>query len=134
MIFFKKASTSKEIQSIYKELDAAARTYNSFALEPIKKNIIKMIASHSNEIIGVIKNEMTPRQWVYARIADIAGDYIESGQYHIYRGVLNPMGPGKALLRMFEAAIDELVQMKAMDSVYANEQKTALHNNIKTIG
>ena len=30
----------------------------------------------------------TPREWVYIQIGNVAGDMLESGQYHIYRGVL----------------------------------------------
>lgn len=59
---------------------------------------------------------------------------LESGQYHIYRGVLNPMGPGKDLPMMFDATYDELVQMKAIASDYAEQQKAALRENIKGVG
>ena len=59
---------------------------------------------------------------------------LESGQYHIYRGVLNPMGPGEDLLKMFDATYDELVHMKAIDPGYANKQKAALRKNMKDVG
>jgi len=43
-------------------------------------------------------------------------------------------GPGEDLLKMFDATYDELVQMKAIDSDYANEQKAALRKNIQEMG
>ena len=76
----------------------------------------------------------TPREWVYSQIGNIAGNLLETGQYHIYRGVLNPMGPGGDLLKMYDATYDELVQMKAIDQDYANEQKEALRKNIQNVG
>jgi hypothetical protein len=67
-------------------------------------------------------------------IANTSGDMAESGQYHIYRGVLNPMGPGEDLLKIFDSAMDELVKLGDMDEKNAQEQKEAIRKNIQGVG
>ncbi len=75
----------------------------------------------------------SPRQWVYANIANIAGDQVESGQYHLYRGILNPLGPGKEFLKLFDIAVDELVRL-GMDNDRGEKQKEQIRKNIQTAG
>ena len=67
-------------------------------------------------------------------IANTSGDMVESGQYHIYRGVLNPMGPGEDLLNIFDSAMDELVKLGDIDEKNAQVQKEALRKNIQGVG
>ena len=81
----------------------------------------------------IIKQGETPRQWMYSTISNIAGDLVESGNYHIYRGVINPMGTGNELLKIFNKAIDKLVEMKVLDSERAEKEKGALQENIKSV-
>ena len=67
-------------------------------------------------------------------ILNISGDMVESGQHHIYRGVINPMGPGQNLLKIFDSAMDELVKLGDTDKENAETQKKAIRENIKNVG
>lgn len=55
-----------------------------------------------------------------------------SGEYHMYRGILNPTGV--ELLRLFDSTIDELEKNNAIDNIVAREQKADLRNRIQEVG
>lgn len=59
---------------------------------------------------------------------------MESGYYHIYRGVLNPLGIGKDLLSLFDMAVDRLLEEGAISEKEAKTQKSGIRKNIKGVG
>jgi hypothetical protein len=136
MSFIQKAFAPKEVKAALGALDEAAYKYQNRAFQLIRPLIEQMLLTKPDEFILAIKESggRTPREWVFAQIGNIAGDLLESGQYHIYRGVLNPMGPGKDLLTMFDETHDDLVQMKAIDPEYADKQKQVLRRNLEKMG
>lgn len=136
MKFFGKVFAPKEVKAALGALDEAEYRFQTEAFKMVRHVIEKSIFANPDALVRVIRESSgrAPREWVYSQIGNVAGDMLESGQYHIYRGVLNPMGPGEDLLKMFDAAYDELLQMKAVDADYANEQKAALRRNIQGVG
>jgi len=136
MRFLKRAFAPKEVKAALGALDEAGYRFQTEAFQMVRNVIEKSLLSNPDALVQVIKQSggRTPREWVYSQIGNIAGDMLESGQYHIYRGVLNPMGPGEDLLKMFDETYDELLQMKAIDSDFAQEQKADLRKNIQDVG
>ena len=100
----------------------------------IRGRIEKILFAHSDEFSEKIRQGASPRHWVYRTIANVAGDLVESGNYHIYRGVLNPMEPGEELVEIFDMAVDKLVEMRVLDTERAKKEKSALLQNIKSVG
>jgi len=100
----------------------------------IRQRIEGILRSNAGQSLAMAKKSHKLREYVYSQIANVAGDMAESGQYHLYRGILNSMGPGPKLLGVFDAAIDELVRLGSIDAVYAQEQKKAIRDNIKGVG
>ena len=81
-----------------------------------------------------MKRGISPGQQVYIAIANIAGDHVESGQDHLYRGIFNPLGLDGDFLRLFDAAIDKLVQSSTIDNTTAEVQKAGIREKIKSAG
>jgi len=100
----------------------------------VRGHIEKILFAHSNEFSEKIRQGASPRHWVYRTIANVSGDLVESGNYHIYRGVLNPMEPGEELVELFDMAVDKLVEMKVLDPEQAKKEKGELRENIKSVG
>ena len=78
-------------------------------------------------------------QFIVAMISNYSGDFLESGQYHIYRGVLAP--EGKELMQLYDYSMNKLIELNAIapdgniiDNNYVNSQKEILINNLKTVG
>ena len=134
MKFFDKLNASKEVKAALGILDEASCTFDNPAFQMVRDQIEKIIMSRPDEFTNLVKKGTSPRQWVYSIIANITGDLVESGKYHLTRGVLNPVGPGEDLLRLFDAAVDELVGANTIDDKNAKEQKSAIRENIKSVG
>lgn len=81
----------------------------------------------------------TVREWLYAEINNMAGDMIESGEYHIYRGFLSPLG--KKILWYYNKSLAKLVKLQAkdangtlIDKDYASNQYKTMLGIIKDLG
>ena len=135
-IFKKKVNENTE--KYLSELRIAETIYNneSFAFGIIKKIIEKQIINNTKLIDQIIEesNGGTSKEWIHSQIGNIAGDLLESGNYHVYRGVLN--STGNELFNIFKKSYDILLDIHAkdIDKEYANKQITVLKSNISRIG
>lgn len=140
MRFLKKLLAPKEVRAALGVLDEASCTFDSHhgylsnAFQMVRDPIEKMILDHPSEFVRAIQKGTSPRQWVYNSIAKDAGDLLETGEYHIRRGFLNPIGPGEDLLRLFNAALDELVRIEVMEPDFAENEKRVMLKIIREAG
>lgn len=134
MKLFKNIFKPDEIQSVLNILDEAERDFNSSAFHLISNHIKGAISEFPDKIVAMVKGSKSPRQTVYIMIANVAGDEVESGEHHMYRGVLNPLGYGYELLSIYYLALDELVKMGYISEKEAEENKLGIQKNIKSVG
>lgn len=127
-------SKLKEIKAAIGVFDEVSYTWEGEASRLVKAIFEKIFKTEQDRVVDIIQGGVPPREWVYNTIANVAGDFVESGQYHIYRGVLNPMGPGGDLLKLYDSAVEELVKIGALDAEKAEKEKRAIRENIKTVG
>ena len=138
MELMKKQSAPKEVKAALGILDEASCIFDSYhgylsgAFYLVRDEITELILASPAEVARAIRKGISPREWVYSAIANTAGDYVESGQYHIRRRHLNPTG--EDLLRLFNAALDELVRIGAMEADYAEKEKSAILKSIWDAG
>lgn len=126
-------SRKSEIREMSEILQEAEEKFGvNFKL--VGQQIEQAIRKDTEHFLKVVHQGRSVRKYVYSMIANTSGDMIESGQYHIYRGVINPMGPGKDLINIFDGAMDELVRLGDTDKENAEKQKKALRENIKGAG
>lgn len=129
----KQSAEEAELAEAFEILDEATYRFGT-GFDLVREQIEKMLDSSTDQFLDVVRKGRTVRKYIYSTIANISGDMVESGQYHIYRGVLNPMGLGEELLRIFDAAMDELVRLGDTDTGNAEKQKKAIRENIKSVG
>ena len=135
MRFLKKIFAPKEVRTALAVLEEASYTFNTEAFRLVSSKIEGMILARPADFVNLVQSEgISPRQCVYAVISSIAAKHLGSGQYHVYRGFLNPLGPGPDLLRLFDAAADELVRIGAQDADNASKQKATMREEIKSVG
>ena len=123
MKFIKKIFAPKEVKITLNIIDEIGLNYLGTAYPKIKKYMETVILDETRAYVDNIQSGTNPREWVLLVIAKRAGDLLESGHYHLYRGVLNPMGEGIELLKIYDSAIDELHKMQFVDKKYANGEK-----------
>lgn len=134
MNFLKKVFAPKEVRAAIGVLDELESQFDCDAFRIIRRQIEQMILARPYEFAGVVRGGMTARQWILGTVSNIAGDHAESGQYHAYRGMLNPMGPGEDFLKIYDATVDEGVRMGFVDKEFAEKQKAGLRDKIRTVG
>ena len=125
---------SSEGEAVLGVLDDLSSRFDSAAFELVRQPITRKVFARSSELTAAVQNGISPRQCAYTEIANITGDLLESGRHHLYRGVLDPLGPGDNLLRLFDFAVDGLVKLGAFDAAYAEKQKSAIRDGIRTVG
>jgi len=130
----KKIFRSKEVKVAFNVLDEAGVKLNNPDFNIVELKIKQVLNEDPKGIEKLFSHGTSPYQWAYSAIANVTGDLLESGQFHLYRAVLNPMGPGKNLLKLYDSAVDELVKMSVVDSDTANIEKKALRKNIRSVG
>jgi len=130
----KKSFSKKEVKEALGILEEASKEFGSGGFDLVKEYVEKSILSDTKQFLDVVRKGRSVRKYVYSMIANTSGDLAESGHYHIYRGVLNPMGPGEDLLKIFDAAMDELVRLGDTDAENAEKEKAAVRKNIETMG
>ncbi len=130
----RKLCSKKEVKEALRILEEENNEWDCEGFELVKSYVEKSILSNTRQFLDDVRKGRSIRKYVFATIANISGDLVESGQYHIYRGVLNPMGPGEDLLKIFDSAIDELVIMDELDEEKAQEQKEAIRLSIQEVG
>jgi len=130
----KKSFSRKEVKEAFGMLEEASKEFSSDGFDLVKEYVEKSILSDTKQFLNVVRKGRSIRKYVYSMIANTSGDLVESGHYHIYRGVLNPMGPGEDLLKIFDAAMDELVRLGDTDAENAKKEKAAIRKNIKAMG
>lgn len=130
----KKIFASKEVKAVIDVLNELALEFKEFTMfRDVRIQVEKIVLKNAKHITKVmIEQDIKPRRTAYSWINNVSGDMLESGQYHIYRATLSPMG--QELLKIFDISTDKLVELGDMDKAKASEQKEAIRKNIKTVG
>jgi hypothetical protein len=124
----------KEVSAALAVLEEVSQSFDSDAFRMVRERIENRILSHPGAFARVVRKGISPRGWVYTSIANRAGDWVASGEWHVLPGQLDPLGPGADLLRLFDTAVDELVKLGDFDSTYASEQKRNTRKEIENAG
>lgn len=134
---------SNEIKELLGELDLLWKKYDSKEFNTsntvscvgiLKPPITKQVDRDKKQIKNVIKSGTSAKVIALTLVANLAGDLAESGQYHLYRGVLNPLAGGVALKKVYIDIIDQLIDMSEITKETGERNKKQVFENIQTVG
>ena len=74
----------------------------------------------------------SPRQVAMTEVANISGDFLESGQLCAYRGLLSP--EGEEMIDIFMYALNELVELGSITSIERDSQISAVRQSVQNVG
>lgn len=131
---FRRLRLPREIKDALGVLDELATIFDPGAFRLVRTHVEGGFRRYPREFVSMVGQDTPVRQIVLQAVSNTAGDLVESGEYHIYRGVLDPMGPGDHLLKIYDATTQELVRMGVVDPAYAETQRQGLRKNIAMIG
>lgn len=129
---FRRRFASNEVKGALEILTEIRTQLDCEAFQIVRGKLEDDFLADNTEVVALVKQGVSPRAQVYNAISNLTGDMVESGHYHVYRGVLNSVG--EDLLRLFDLATDELVQLGTIDAKFAKKQKADLRKNIKSVG
>lgn len=70
----------------------------------------------------------------YKYIYNTSFSLVSSGQFHIYRGVLNPMGVGPLFIKLINVCLDYYEKNGIVDKAQREDQIDILNENIASVG
>lgn len=132
MNIIRRRFTSNEVKDALEILDEIKTEFDCATYQIVRGKLEDDFLADNKEVVALVKQGVSPRVQVYNAITNLAGDLVESGHYHVYRGVLDTVG--EELLRLFDLATDELVQLGTIDAKFAKKQKAELRKSIKSVG
>ena len=131
---FSKLFPSKELKKFKDILNKLEVIYRNPSFNIVKKRLEDWAIKNPNNLKKILTQDIDYELWLNGHVANISGDLVESGSYHLYRGVLNPLGQGENLLRLFDQATDFSLNKGEFDKEFAEKQKRMVRTNIKTVG
>jgi hypothetical protein len=136
---FKKQSP--EVSVLLERIDAATKRL-PFELHPIGEPLLSRLAQtvrtqwkeeHKKNYNVQIKEGETHEAFIYNFLVHSVGDLLESGRFHVYRGVLN--AEGILYKQLFEHAIGTMIEMGGYTDEWANANlRAAVYKGIKEVG
>lgn len=132
----KKSFSKKEVKEAFEILEEAGKkfAFASYGFDLVKARAEKAILSEAKQLTKSVQNGLSVKKYVYTLISYISGYLASSGQYHLYRGVLDPMGPGEDLLQIMDLVLDELIASGDISAEEAAKQKEVVRKNIEEMG
>ena len=134
MRIIKRFIAPKEVKITLNTLDSLQSEFNSQAFKIIHRQIEDGILADCNNVVKQIKNGASPYELVHFAIINFAVEHLESGHYHIYRGILNHLGPGPDFLKLVNVSLNKLQQCGSINKQEAGKKKADLKENIANIG
>jgi len=130
MGLFEKKSAIKIVEG---ELEYLKLKYNSAIFDVLIARIMRVLNKNAHEFEQKVKaGRFNARHYTYSALANLTGDMAESGQYHIYRGVLDDQG--QTLLQIFNDSTDYLIENNEITKEFGERQKQQVLINIRSVG
>jgi len=111
------------------------KNYKTLGINDLKmKEVIADIVVSSYEELykEKIDNNEEIAGWMSLHIANFAADNLESGKFHVYRGVLGVAG--NEFLEMFKRATKSAVEYGILSSAQAKKNQSIVLKSIKEAG
>lgn len=133
MDFFKRLFAPQEVKAAMGVLEELETRFDNDAYRLVRADVEKVILRDPRGFANMIKDGTPVRRWINGAVSNIAGDYAESGEYHLHRGILLP-SIGEDFLKLYDAIMDDSVRMGVLDQEWVAEQKAGLRRRISSVG
>jgi hypothetical protein len=136
-LFAKVAPEVKQAYDLLEEAKVTLASVNPSLLQDAISEARKSLTisrQDTDEFIKEIRdNHKSIKEWVYTYLINDAADKMESGRYHVYRGVLD--FTGEALKDIFEKSIKVMIEMGAYTKEWADKNiRDPVYSSIKKVG
>jgi hypothetical protein len=98
----------------------------------VRRELEVQIRRNAKGVAKHLKTGPSPRDWLISMMATCAADMVETGRFHVYRGVLNPNG--NELLAVTRLCGEEMVRLGAIDAEFLAKQMKTIGENVRDMG
>lgn len=134
MKFLNKIFPSKEHKRFLAHLDSLEVRFDNPAFKIVRERLMRWAVNYPSSVKKLMNEKIDHDLWIIGQISNISGDLVESGEYHMYRGVLNPMREGPDLLKLFDQSTDLACSKGEFDEEFAKKQKSTVRRNMRSVG
>ena len=124
----------KELRQVFAALRQAESEFERYGYLTIKKSIEQCILvslkGRAKKVIEV--NKTIPTMLMYHFLANVVADYLGSGRYHVYRGMLD--FNGKDLYQILNISLERLEAGGFYNHKQVEEFKSVVNEDIKGAG
>ncbi len=121
-------SNNTMVKKILNALDEVEASVNNRDYVIIKKILEEKVRKNKKAINKWEESgDFDPLIFVYDKSLSTGVDLLFSGEYHMYRGVLNPMRQGPSILSIVNCIVNKLVEI----GDYSKEDDVAIQQHIK---
>lgn len=105
------------------------------AFSLIRTATIRYLSNDNSQIKQAVESGlMTRKEAALFIIMRICYNAIGSGKYHVYRGVINSLGPGPVLVELYDATIDAMSTSGRITPTEADNHKRSLRLALEQVG
>ncbi len=134
MSVLQKLFPSKDLKKFRKILDDLDSKLNNPSFIIVRERMEKWALKNPKDLKVMLNKKIDHELWLIGHTANISGDLVESGEYHLYRGVLNPLSQGEKLLKLFDQSTDLSYEKGEFDKEFAEKQKKQVRINMRSVG
>ena len=127
------SSSNSNLSRMSAELSRLERKCDSSLWKKVSNEVMRQTQKDFGKVCEMITARgASPEEYIRGMVYNLCSDRAESGQYHIYRGVLNP--EGEEYLKLTRFALKECVAAGDCKQEWADEQLRIIMNNIQRAG
>lgn len=137
-LFKRKDSAISDLLARIEVCKAAVPPEVQMIADPLFDSLSKVVAAkwqpeHLENYKSEIAGGGKPEAFIFNYIVQVCGDRLESGRYHVYRGVLN--FEGKLYQQLFEHAINTMTAAGEYSRTWADENlREPVYKGIREVG
>lgn len=127
----------KHLQKVFEQIiDEMENNINDLnpSCKPVLMQCFKKITVNAENEAAKWGDNFNYKDFSYNLIYKLTAELLSSGQFHIYRGMLNPMNESSHLLSLFEQCLDWHVAKGTTDERWKRQQMDTLRRNIANAG
>src|SRR5208283_1325789 len=132
MSIFKRNRMSSEQIELLRFIESLTSDWNGIGWEDILKYARQYIPKNSDAINGALSQGQSLKCQAFSLVGSIAKEFVYSGRFHVYRGVLNLFGDD--YVRIYDRSMDNLSQLHEFTEAEVAKAKMEFKEDISTLG
>ncbi len=121
-----------EVRLTKEAVDAFLNTYPSTCTELIRAGVNNFLRDTERVVYPIRIDHMKPDQLALILITNVLAEHLQSGQFHVYRGILGMVG--QDMLKLWDIAAKDIRKLGYHTEEEMQKELTWIREQIKQMG